>query len=342
MQPQLLSLACRLYNTSPDLLTPLSGGHYNAVYQYPLSQFSLPESVNESASEEKFGILRIGVEDCPPLQTLSMLHFMRYLSQAGASVVSPILSINGQLLERLEFDDQRYNLSAFVKASGVLAENIPPAEWTDDLFCAIGIALGRLHRISAAYRPSLPGFTRPHWFVSSQVKEAHRLLANKSDREADKLASLVNKLKNLPIAPDDYGLIHGDLHFANFLIQAGGKVSVIDFDDCVFGWFAMDVAMALFDVLVLYNASGEAESQEFAIRFMHNYLAGYRQEKELPGYWLQHIPDFLKLLELCIYATLIGHPDIMLPDTWVGRFMRGRAERIAHDLPYVDIDYSSL
>jgi hypothetical protein len=42
-----------------------------------------------------------------------------------------------------------------------------------------------------------------------------------------------------------------------------------------------------------------------------------------------------------IYATLIGHSDVASPDSWVGRFMKGRAERIANDLPYVELDFSA-
>ncbi len=180
------------------------------------------------------------------------------------------------------------------------------------------------------------------WFDSYEIVEATHLLATSSDPAREKLAALVEALKQLPADPSDFGLIHDDLHFANFLIQADGMVSIIDFDDCAYSWFAMDVAMALFDILVLYDPQSEADKQSFARRFLSNYLAGYRTEKEIPQYWLEQIPRFLKLKELCIYATLIGHAEIAQPGSWVGRFMRGRSERIAGDVPYVDIDYAAL
>ncbi|HEX9091526.1 MAG TPA: phosphotransferase, partial [Anaerolineales bacterium] len=243
----------------------------------------------------------------------------------------------------LEFEQQRYNLTAFEKVTGTLAEDIPPSVWTDDLFRSIGSAVGRLHRISSGYQPARPGFNRPHWFDSYEVQGATlRLFADSSDPAGGKLRHLIPELRLLPTSAEDYGLIHADLHFANFLVAIGGQVTVIDFDDCAYGWFAMDVAMALFDVLVLYNAGDEAESQYFARRFMTAYLSGYRQEYNLTSFWLSQIPKFLKLKELCIYTTLLGHADVSLPDTWVGRFMRNRAERIANDLPYVDIDFSIL
>jgi Ser/Thr protein kinase RdoA (MazF antagonist) len=180
------------------------------------------------------------------------------------------------------------------------------------------------------------------WFDSYEIVEATHLLATSSDPAREKLASLVEALKHLPAGPSDFGLIHDDLHFANFLIQADGQISIIDFDDCVYSWFAMDVAMALFDILVLYDPVSEADKQSFARRFLSNYLSGYRMEKEFSQYWLDQIPRFLKLKELCIYAVLVGHAITGQPDSWVGRFMRGRADRIAGDVPYVDIDYTAL
>jgi Ser/Thr protein kinase RdoA (MazF antagonist) len=370
MDSLLLSSACTLYNTTPDELIPLSGGHYNAVYQFPLG--------------DKFAILRIGIEDCPVNQTLGMLEWVNYLVQQGAPVSAPITSINNHLLERLTHYGTRYILTAFEKADGILAENIRPSEWSDELFHSIGRAAGKMHHISASYHPSRHSLTRPKWFDSYEIHDATAKLASTTDPAREKLANLINELQQLPTSPTDFALIHDDLHFANFLIQPNGEpiiidsnivggdclvgqsaknvtmtdsnivggdcingrsvinVTIIDFDDCAYGWFAMDVAMALFDVLVLYNPSSEADSQHFARVFLSNYLNGYRQENDLSPFWQSQIPKFLKLKELCIYATLIGHADISLPATWVGRFMRGRAEHIASDLPYVNIDFGSL
>ncbi len=328
VDPILLASACTLYNTSPDDLIPLSGGHYNAVYQFP--------------NGEKQAILRIGVEDCPREQTLGMLEWVRFLSDEGAPVTAPLPSINNRLLENLKYYGTRYTLTAFEKAEGTLAESIPPSEWMDELFRSIGKAAGKLHAISMRFQPSRPTHTRPQWFDAPEIHLAANRLTASDYLAGEKLTCLLANLHNLPTGPTDFGLIHGDLHFANFLIHPGGSVTIIDFDDCVYGWFAMDIAMALFDVLVLYNAPNAEERQYFARRFMRYYLSGYRQENDLPAFWQSQLPRFLKLKELCIYATLMGHSDIDNPDTWVGRFMRDRATRIANDTPYVDIDFDDL
>ncbi len=339
MDPELLSITCRLYNTAPDRLTPLSGGHYNAVYEFPL-----PEGCSHSRTGEgcRSGILRIGVEDCSPNQTQAMLEWVEYLAKNGAPVAAPLRSVQSNLLETVDLGAQRYTITAFEKAEGTLAETVPPCDWNDELFSSIGAAVGKFHRISKAYQPRHPAFARQHWFESYEITSAQQRLAGSTDPARLKLAGLIEKLHHLPVFPDAYGMIHDDLHFANFLVMPNGQVTIVDFDDCGYGWFSMDIAMALFDVLVLYNSMDESDCRAFASGFLSNYLSGYRQEFELSTYWQAQIPLFLKLKELCIYADLIGHLDSNRPGTWVGNFMRGRARRIADNLPYVDIPFGEF
>ena len=330
MDAQLLDLACKLYDTSSDKLIPLTGGHYNAVYEFPAGLGAIS------------GILRIGVEEDPAEQTLGMLEWVKFLNDEGAPVTAPLKSVHGNIMERLEHDDQWYTITAFEKAEGTLAENILPSTWTDDLFHAIGRAVGQFHAISKNYQPSQPALTRRQWYDSYEITHATSQLANLANPAKEKLAELLIDLTSLPKSPEDYGLIHDDLHFANFLVSPNGQVTVIDFDDCGYGWFVIDVAMALFDVMVLYNPQSDEQGQNFARRFMRRYLSGYREHNQLTPFWQSQIGSFLKLKELCIYADLIDHPGIQDPNSWVGRFMRGRADRVAKDIPYVDIDFSDL
>jgi Ser/Thr protein kinase RdoA (MazF antagonist) len=343
VHPELLASACRLYHTTAEQVTPLSGGNYNATYRYPIPELEQSKHRDKRACEAtQYGVLRIGVEDCPPHQTLGMLELVRFLADNDVPVAAPIPSRNGQLLERLEQGGQAYTITAFEGVDGTLAERIPPEEWTDELFRSIGQATGKMHAASKRYHPSRLALTRPHWFASSEVRDATARLAGSKDPAKDRLQELVEELKRLPVEPDSYGMIHDDLHFANFLVRRDGSVMIIDFDDCQYGWFTMDIAMALFDVLVLYHARSEAEKRAFARHFMHHYLAGYREENTLGVYWQERIPLFLKLKEICVYTPLVGHPEIDQPESWVGRFMPGRAERIANNVPYVEVDFNAI
>ena len=47
--------------------------------------------------------------------------------------------------------------------------------------------------------------------------------------------------------PDVYGLQHGDLHQENYFFHHG-RIRVIDFDDCGFGWYIDDLAVAASEI----------------------------------------------------------------------------------------------
>ncbi len=319
------------------------GGNYNATYRFPIQKTAQTERVRNDLEDTRgYGVLRIGVEDCPVEQSQAMLEWVCFLAENAAPIAAPIRSRRGNLLERLELDGKAYNITACEEVAGALAERIPADEWTNELFQSIGRATGKMHAVSRRYQPRPPTLTRPQWSESFLIRNALERLSRSADPGAEKLVKLIGELERLPVEANGFGLIHGDLHFANFLVRPGGEVAIIDFDDCVYGWFAMDIAMAIFDVLVLYNAKGEAEKKTFTSLFLKQYLAGYWEENALDPSWLEHIPRFIKLIEICVYASLAGHPDINKPDSWVGRFMRGRAERIAHDGPYVDIEIDRL
>ena len=43
---------------------------------------------------------------------------------------------------------------------------------------------------------------------------------------------------------DRFGLIHADMRLGNLLVD-GERVTLLDFDDCGFGWFLYDLAASL-------------------------------------------------------------------------------------------------
>ncbi|MEW6094757.1 MAG: hypothetical protein AB1531_12415, partial [Chloroflexota bacterium] len=90
--------------------------------------------------------------------------------------------------------------------------------------------------------------------------------------------------------------------------------------------------------LVLYTGP---DRNGYAQEFLHNFLAGYRVENALPGFWLEQIPLFLKLLEINLYDEVAKfYPDDV--EEWGAKFIPGRKERLESDLPYVDLDFTSL
>ena len=79
------------------------------------------------------------------------------------------------------------------------------------------------------------------WEVPGLSQQQRRLFANCRH-------VLSNKLGQLPTTPDSFGMIHADLHLGN-LMSDGNGLTVIDFDDSGYGWFAHELAVALHPVL---------------------------------------------------------------------------------------------
>lgn len=64
-------------------------------------------------------------------------------------------------------------------------------------------------------------------------------------RVCEKLVTLLGELRALPRTPDGSGMIDADFNDGNFTVDdATGDLTVFDFDDCYYGWFAYELASA--------------------------------------------------------------------------------------------------
>ncbi|TQS43576.1 phosphotransferase enzyme family protein [Cryptosporangium phraense] len=141
----------------------------------------------------------------------------------------------------------------------VLFEFLPGREPSEDNLRAdfepLGALTARMHQHARGWaRP--PGFVRFHWdapaaFGSSDGPgrwgdwRASPGVGSAELAVLERLEStLRDRLKRFGRSPERYGLIHADLRLANLLASPDG-VSVIDFDDCGFGWYLYDLGAAL-------------------------------------------------------------------------------------------------
>jgi Ser/Thr protein kinase RdoA (MazF antagonist) len=154
----------------------------------------------------------------------------------------------------------------------------------------------------------------------------------------DRFKALKARLEALPRDAESYGMIHFDAHRGNLFVDEVGQITLFDFDDCHYNWYANDVAIVLFYMVV--NAEDAAA---VAKQFMPLFLRGYRQENRMDAQWLQEIPLFLKLREIDLYAVIHRSFDVdNLDDPWCAAFMQGRKERIEGDVPFLDYAFGSL
>lgn len=318
-----LSTAASLYNLAESDLKPMRGGHFAQVYSFQRNGSSY--------------ILRLTPPDneIDLQRQRSLLTWMAYLAAHGAFVPSPLASRKKNLIEIIPAVDGDWLATVFTRAKGILSEELPIEQWDAPLFRVLGKAIGKVHSIARQYHPQA-GVDFLQWdsagnLFNKQIQNEHWL--------KDKQARVLEYIQSLPKPSEAYGLIHGDLHFGNFYIHVPKMIiTLIDFDDCAYGWFCMDIAMLLFDILVLYPGTSK---EEFALNFLKNFLLGYLAENPLSWFWLEQIPLFLKLLEINIYDMVVKYYPSE-PGEWSSKFMPGRKERIEKGLPYVDLDFSAL
>ena len=318
-----LSNISDLYGVSTAQLTPLAGGHATHVYEYQDGPRNCVLRVTPPNKDTDLKAMR------------SILEWLAFLGSHEGPAMRPMRSRRNNLIELVEQDSQAYIAVAFEKAPGVLAENMALVDWTDELFQSLGGTLGSTHRIAQDYVP-IEEYTRPNWTRLTNCFHPEAELEGADPLILDKYTQILAVIEQLPKDRESYGLAHLDLHFGNFFIDTGQqKITLIDFDDCAYGWYAMDIAMLLFDVLVVYSGR---DPNQFGKRFLQNLLIGYRRQKPFQPFWLAQLPVFLKLLEINLYLMLYRSFDPASPDSWIGKFMPGRRERILQGTPYVEMD----
>ncbi len=187
-----------------------------------------------------------------------------------------------------------------------------------------------------SYQPEREDLQRIHWDEEIEVTHPHRFLPPDQFKVIEQLEILKAQLRTFPIDKSQYGIIHNDLHPYNFLYD-GEKITMIDFEDCVQMWFVSDLATSLF-LMTVWPPDGDSR-EEFALKIIPSFLAGYKTEKDLPDEWLETIPTFLKFREIGQYIAMYRGADLDNPEPWVARFMEGRRERIEKGLPYLNLEH---
>ncbi len=215
----------------------------------------------------------------------------------------PLEDREGELVASFRHRGELRYLVAFEFMPGV-----EPGE-SDDLndgFRQLGEITARLHQHARCWQTP-PGFDRKVWnfetMLGSQPHWGDWRNALGLDPDGENLLAgcvslLSRQLDEYGAGPERFGLIHADLRLANLLAE-DGRLAVIDFDDCGFGWYLYDFAAAISFI--------ETSPQIPALQ--QAWVQGYRKVASLSPRDESAIPMFIMLRRLLLTAWIASHAE---------------------------------
>ena len=192
-----------------------------------------------------------------------------------------------------------------------------------DLFQALGQMAATLHQqVHRWIKPK--DFYRPHWNLASILGEnpvwgkwqsAPKVTAEITAvlNKAENL--LTNRLSAIGKSNQNYGLIHADMRLANILLSRN-QLTLIDFDDCGFGWFLYDFAASVSFI----------ETHPRLNDFKQAWLHGYRGIQPISKGEEDLLDSFIMLRRLALLAWVGSHSESDEPKHLAPFFARETAE----------------
>lgn len=268
-------------------------------------------------------LLRIAPEKEKSLRSIKAeLAFVAYLRGQGFAALAFLPSRQGRMIEPVLHEGERYFCTVSRQVPGARMDRGAP---TEDALIAYGHTLGRLHALSAAYKPALP-----RWDYRDALRWSTGVIARCGGVQGagQEATRIEGALDALPKSACAYGTIHYDYELDNVFYDARtGICHVIDFDDCMLHFFGQDVVIAEDN---LREELGEDATGWAVLAFRKGYLQA--REPDGPA---ASLPVFSRFEGLYGYARTL-HAVWDMPEErpdWMvdlhARLMEGLAERAA-------------
>lgn len=278
-----------LYGFLVDNLVKLGGGYENKMFGF-------------DATEN-----RLVVRVTPPghktlAEVKAEMNWLAYLAEHDAPVVRVIPSQNDNLVETVDTDVGAISVVCFEWAQGHL---VTKEDFSPELFQTWGEAVGVMHRLTKDYRPPSKTAGRIHWYDDEYLRRTR--IPSNQDKVLKRFDALMEYFKDKPASRNSFGLIHQDVHHANLFLD-GDRLTILDFDDCAYGFFVFDIANAL--GFSIWEKPESMTNREFADIYLKHFMIGYQRENHLDKSWVEDLLKALKLFEFIHYIALNMDHDL--------------------------------
>ncbi|WP_339212549.1 phosphotransferase [Solibacillus sp. FSL W8-0372] len=241
--------------------------------------------------------LRISFEQDNSIeQVKAELEFMHYLQSNGFPTVTPIQSNNQRLIETLKTSEGTYIAVVFTAANGItLDEDTITEEQMEEW----GKSLAYLHYLSKTFNPL--GEKRKSWIDTVQFMESLFKKHPGEELALQELRKMTNWLQSLSTDQNGFGLIHYDFQLDNLFFERDKDphFNVIDFDDAIYHWYALDLVTALDDFID--NPQSKC--------LIDSFLNGYRTKMDLDDDVVAQFPQFKRYANLYKFARILNSLD---------------------------------
>lgn len=246
-----------------------------------------------SKTHEKICFLRLSPAEEKKLDDVkSEISLIEWLIDKGFPAMIPVSMKDGKLFRQINTEWGIYNISCFEKVSG---NSLKETKGTSQIVKGYGKTLGELHALMKEYPYSED--RRNHKMLLCEIEDRMQKYGA-SEIVRKEFEDVRKELESLPLSTSDYGVIHYDFEPDNvFYDEKKESFSVIDFDDAICCWYALDVVRAL-DAL---DEVVEDIPKEEAIA---SFLEGYRSEASFTEKQQQSMVLMRRLVRLQEYATL--------------------------------------
>ena len=296
--------------------------------------------VYECTREKRPVFLRVSFrQDRTFDQIAAELNYIQYLDKNGVRVSTPIPSINGNMLEKISLGDISLFLVCFTKGRG---SRVPDNDYRyrqdapiEEYFQNWGATLSRMHSLSPGYQIHSPKLTRPDWFqLHAQKLNIVSRLPDRYSIVNYQINRLLSEVRALPKHSHCYGLIHGDFNDGNFTVDyTNGNITVFDFDDCCYFWFAYELASAWEGGIGRVMFQDLVRRRDFMDHYMSEVLLGYNKWNTLSDDWIERIPLFIKLIQVEEFLHFVQYIDA--DDAETQSHLRYLIACIEQDLPFM-------
>ncbi len=272
-------------------------------------------------------------------QLLAEVDFVLYLADNDLPVARPVPSRNSHWVELIPIDQHTCFLAyCFEKVPGILYPDADEVSFPESVLEEWGHLSGRLHRLSEGYHPH-PDRQRLTW-DAIDLLDFTTLIPPEQTLVHQRCAETLTRLHALPQDNASFGLVHGDFHHGNFLVD-GNQITLFDFDAASYFWYAGEMCVALDNCLPMPR-SATSKRREYALHYLIHFLRGYRQERHLDGFWLEQIPLFLKYGELTSYGYYHKYWDIANLSNRRKAILAEIRMRIEQEIPVVAFEPGDL